>query len=209
MRSKTEAAPLEKLKDYLPDGTFPFLVYWIKRYHVQLTIKPARKSVLGDYRKPHNGAGHKISVNGNLNPYAFFLTLTHEIAHLLVFEKYGNAVKPHGQQWKQIFIDLMAEMDVLKQFPEDVSMAMTRYMRNPAARSGSDINLVKTLRRYDSNKDNRLTLIEELEEGDKFEVNSGRAFVRGKKLRKRYEGKDLKTGNLYSFSPLYEVKKVL
>src|SRR5699024_10020475 len=209
MRSKTNAAPLEKLKDYLPDGTFPFLVHWIKRYHVQLTIKPARKSVLGDYTKPPNGAGHKISVNGNLNPYAFFLILTHAIAHLLVFEYYGNSVKPHGWQWKQTFIDVMAEMDVLKRFPEDVSVAMTRYMRNPAARSSSDIDLAKTLRRYDSNDDEGLTLIEELEEGDRFQVNGGQLFIRGKKLRKRYEGKDLKTGNLYSFSPLYEVKKVL
>jgi hypothetical protein len=35
------------------------------------------------------------------------MTLIHEIAHLVAFEKYGRNIKPHGQEWKHTFQQLM------------------------------------------------------------------------------------------------------
>jgi hypothetical protein len=34
------------------------------------------------------------------------MTLIHEI-HLVAFEKYGRNIKPHGQEWKHTFQQLM------------------------------------------------------------------------------------------------------
>ena len=43
----------------------------------------------------------------NLNPYRFLMTLVHEVAHLVAFQKYGRAIKPHGKEWKFTFQTLM------------------------------------------------------------------------------------------------------
>lgn len=207
MSRKIETLPFETLKDYLPESTFPLVMSYISRYKVSLTITRARRSILGDYRRPYNGKGHRITVNGDLNPYAFLLTLLHELAHLLAFENYGHHIAPHGKEWKQSFRHILEKLNAPEIFPNDVAGAIQKYMRNPAARSCSDDQLVRTLRKYDIPRDG-ICLVEELEEGAQFLVPGGERFKRGRKLRKRYECKSLKTGHLYLFSPLYEVKKV-
>ena len=207
MTKKTNSAPLDALKTYLPDYTFPLIRSYLIRYRVSLTITRSRRSVLGDYRRPYKGKGHRITVNGDLNQYAFLLTLIHELAHLLAFEWYGVNIAPHGREWKHTFKVIMKKMDIYAFLPQDISEAVRHYMRNPAARSCSDDNLVRTLRNYDRPREG-VCLVEELEDGDLFMVRGGERFCRGRKLRKRYECKSIKTGHLYIFSPLYEVKKV-
>ena len=109
--------PLEALRQFLPEGSFDPVVQLIHQYKVHLTVTKARKSVLGDYRHPFLGANHKISVNGNLNQYEFLITLLHELAHLLCYESYKNRVEAHGQEWKSIYGNLLAQfiqMDIFK-----------------------------------------------------------------------------------------------
>ena len=46
--------------------------------------------------RPH----HRISVNENLNPYAFLITLLHEVAHMTTWEKHRlrmRRCRPHGR----------------------------------------------------------------------------------------------------------------
>lgn len=181
---------------------------YLTQYKVSLTLTRSRRSILGDYRRPYKGQGHRITVNSDLNPYSFLLTLLHELAHLLAFEYHGIHIAPHGREWKNTFRQLLQRLDAGKIFPEDVAEAIQRYMRDPAARSCSDDFLVRTLRKYDKTG-NGACLIEELKEGECFIVPGGEQFKRGRKLRKRYECQSMKTGHLYIFSPLYEVKKVI
>ena len=89
---------------------------WLNTYNCQLKIKKPRLTKLGDYRCPQNGKGHIISINNNLNPYAFLITLTHEIAHMMVWEKHQNKVLPHGSEWKEMFQKLM--LNFLPLFPK-------------------------------------------------------------------------------------------
>ena len=39
-------------------------------------------------------------MNNNLNKYSFLITITHEIAHMMIWEKHQNKVDPHGEEWK-------------------------------------------------------------------------------------------------------------
>ncbi|HZH96128.1 MAG TPA: hypothetical protein VEY06_09600, partial [Flavisolibacter sp.] len=89
--SKKEA-PISALQQYLPPDTYEAVLHYIRHYRVHLTVARERKSILGDYRHRHGTRTHRISVNGNLNPYAFLVTLLHELAHLLTFEKWGHKV---------------------------------------------------------------------------------------------------------------------
>src|SRR6476660_1185740 len=100
--SKKEA-PISALQTYLPPNTYGPVLHYLQFYKVHHTVAKERKSILGDYRHRHGAQTHRISVNGNLNPYAFLITLLHELAHLLTFEKWGNKVSAHGKEWKTVF----------------------------------------------------------------------------------------------------------
>src|SRR6187455_3787837 len=92
--------PMHALAAFLPEGCFDKVVHYLHHYKVHLTVTRERKSVLGDYRNAVHGKNHRITVNSNLNKYAFLITLLHELAHLLAHEKYGHRILPHGAQWK-------------------------------------------------------------------------------------------------------------
>jgi hypothetical protein len=51
--------------------------------------------------------------------------------------------------------------------------------------------------------------LEELPAGAQFRIKDGRIFRKEALLRKRIKCKELKTGNYYLFSPVYEVEKVI
>jgi SprT protein len=140
-------APMEALAEYLPPGTYPHIVDYLHRYKVHLTVSKERASVLGDYRNATQDRHHRISVNGNLNTYAFLITLLHELAHLLTFDKYGHTVQAHGKEWKALFGSLLAQFLQHHVFPEDIRQALQRTLHNPAASSCADDDLALPGRR--------------------------------------------------------------
>lgn len=204
----------EALLKYVPASAAPVLAEHLVRRKVWLRITAPRKSKLGDYQPPVYGGNHKISVNNNLNPFAFLLTLVHELAHLETYLVYGLAVKPHGEEWKNCFASLIKPYYDLVVFPVDVLAAMESYFKNPAASSCSDITLSRVLKRYDlSNKKmlnsptigTEVKTIENLAIGDQFLFQQSRLFEKQKRNRKRYFCKEISTGKLFLFHPLTEV----
>src|SRR5215218_5990720 len=131
-------APITSLQHFLPPNTYAAVIGYLHQYKVHLTIARERRSILGDYRHRTPHQAHRISVNGNLNSYAFLITLLHELAHLLTFEKWGNRVQSHGQEWKQIFGQLLAQFIQHKTFPADIETALLKSISNPAASSCAD-----------------------------------------------------------------------
>lgn len=199
--------PLHALATYLPPNSFEQVVQYLHQYKVHLTITRERKSLLGDYRNATRQSNHRISVNGNLNSYAFLITLLHELAHLLTYEQYGHRVLSHGREWKNIYGMLLAAFLTKDIFPKDVTIALQKSLHNPAASSCAEEALMRVLRGYDK-KATDILLIEELLPKELFVTKDGRVFERGEKLRKRYRCKEMKTGLVYLFSPIYEVKRV-
>jgi hypothetical protein len=198
-------APISRLQDFLPPGTYEAVLQYLQQYHVHLTIAKERKSILGDYRHRTYEKNHRISINGNLNVYAFLITLLHEIAHLLQFEQYGNKVASHGKEWKNIFGQLLAQFIQNKIFPQDIEQALLRSLSNPSASSCADEVLLRTLKNYDTIP-SHLIMIESLPENAFFKTHDNRIFQKGQRLRKRYKCVEIKTGRLYLFSPVYEVE---
>ena len=62
------------LAKFVPEKVLHLLTDWIITYKINLTVKPRRSSINGDYKAPYRGVGHRISVNANLNKYSFLLT---------------------------------------------------------------------------------------------------------------------------------------
>jgi len=200
-------APLTELASFLPPGSVDEVIRFLQLYKVHLTITRERQSVLGDYRNKHFHSNHRISINGNLNKYSFLVTLLHELAHLLAFEKYGHRIQPHGVQWKNEFSLVLASFISKKLFPEDIEVALKRNLHNQAASSCADTNLIRVLRKYDNKKDGR-QLVEELSAGTLFKIKGEKIFRKGEKVRKRFKCVELATGKVYLFSPVYEVDLV-
>ena len=200
-------APLEYLNQFIPEGAAQLVMNYLHQYKVHLTVTRERKTVLGDYRNAIDGKNHRISVNGNLNKYAFLITLIHELAHLLTFMKYGNRVKAHGKEWKHIYATMLDDFLKLNIFPNDIITAFKETIHDLPASSCADEGLTRILKNYDK-KSNGLLLVEQIHEGGIFETNDKRIFRKGKKLRKRFECVEIATKRVYLFSPLYEVKEV-
>ena len=197
-------APLLQLQSYLPNGSFDEVLQYLQHYKVHLTITRQRQSILGDYRHAHEGKTHRISVNGNLNQYAFLITLLHELAHLFTYERFGHRVMAHGSEWKNEFSKILAKFLLKKIFPADIEKALLRTLQNPAASSCGDEKLLRVLHAFDEKLEG-IQLVEQIPEGGMFSIKGGRVFKRAEKLRKRYKCVEVKTGKLFLFSPVYEV----
>ncbi len=200
-------APISTLQDFLPPNTFDAVFNYLQFHHVHLTVARERKSILGDYRHRTNAKNHRISVNGNLNSYSFLITLLHELAHLLAFEKFGNGISSHGKEWKNTFGQLLDKFIKQDIFPIDVKQALLRSLNNPAASSCADDVLLRVLKKYDT-KQSSLKMIEELPLHSLFKTHDGKFFKKGELMRKRFKCIEVKTGKLYLFSPVYEVQVV-
>ena len=196
------------LAQYMPEKAAMLIAKWIDVYKCEFKISKSRDSKFGDYRAPYQGLSHRISVNYNLNPYAFLVTTVHEFAHLETYNQWGNKVKPHGIEWKSNFKKMMLPFFELGIFPLDIERALAKYLMNPAASSCTDQGLFSVLKKYDIQQDNGLVNISELAENQLFEIKAGRRFKKLGKNRTRDQCLEIATGRMYLFSPLAEVKVI-
>ncbi|MBL0232943.1 MAG: SprT-like domain-containing protein [Chitinophagaceae bacterium] len=199
--------PVDHLQYFLPDGASPAVTAWLHTYKVHLTVTRERKSILGDYRHRTHHHNHRITVNGNLNQYAFLITLLHELAHLLTFEQFGNRVAAHGKEWKKLFGQMLKEFVENKMFPADIETELRESLQNPAASSCAEEGLIRVLRKYDPERSQQ-RLVEEIPMQACFRISGDRVFRKIEKLRKRFKCVEIRTGKIYLFSPVYEVEEL-
>lgn len=204
--AKAVRHPLQALSDFLPENTFDDVAAYLQKYSVHLTVTQHRTSVLGDYRNAVHGRNHRISVNGNLNKYSFLITLLHELAHLLTYEQYRHRVQPHGREWKNIYRELLFIFLQKKIFPHDIQAALKQSLDNPGASACAEEGLMRVLKNYDDNKHPDVLHVEQIKLNGYFKTRDGRVFQRGEKRRTRYFCTEVKTGKIYLFNALYEVK---
>ncbi len=198
--------PLKDLERFLPENSFEKVVAYLQLYKVHLTVAKSRKSVLGDYRHAHQGSNHRISVNGNLNPYEFLITLLHEIGHLLTFEKYKNKVDPHGREWKGAYSKLLVDFIGFGVFPDEIVKALQKSIISPAATANGETDLLLVLRKYNKQQKEGVQHLSALPLGALFALENGKVFKKGALRRKRFACVELKTGLQYTVSALTEVR---
>lgn len=194
----------KQLSKYIPETAAPIISQWINDTCCRFKVTRGRKTKLGDYRAPFRGSPHQITVNHDLNTYAFLITAIHEFAHLKTYQEFKNTVKPHGQEWKQNFVNLIQPFIKLSVFPNDIMIAITSYMNNPAASSCTDLNLYRTLKKYDQKTAPSL-VIEDIPIDTIFTIHNGRKFKKMEKVRKRYRCLEVSTNKIYLFHPVAEV----
>lgn len=193
------------MSKYVPAEYVSYVVDLLIKHPVQFRVAKPRKTKLGDFRAEREGL-HKITVNGDLNPYSFLITTIHEFAHLVTFNEHGPRVKPHGKEWQNTYSKMLYPVVQAGHLPEDVAKAIERSLLNVKASSCTDQNLHRVLIKYDAPKEGMVTL-ESLEANSVFELN-GKSYRKGNLRRTRYVCTNTNNQRKYLISALAQVKKI-
>jgi len=175
----------------------------LEKYHFQLKIVNNRATKHGDFRKLANG-NFVITINNNLNPFQFLVTLIHEIAHHVTYQKHGR-VRPHGKEWKFHFQQLMLPFLHPSIFPHEILQPLANYLKNPKASTDSDVKLSLALRQNKASKGK--CFIFELPLDSSF-LYKERIFKKGPKRRTRYECLEVDSKKVYLFNQNAEVTEI-
>ena len=195
------------LLKYIPETAVDIIAGWIYSFDFKLKIKKARASKYGDYMPPVKGKNHQITINHDLNKYAFLITLIHEIAHLSAWKKFCNNIASHGKEWKQEYRILLHPFLNENVFPADIIASLKAYMIDPAASVCNDTKLFRVLNKYNTTQTD-LHLLEDLPLMSVFETTGNEKFIKQKKYRTRYLCTKISTKEEYLFHGLAQVKPV-
>ena len=196
---------LNKFKQQVPEAALAQVSALFVKQEVSVQVVPSRVTRHGDYRRLPNGT-HIITINQGENKYRFLLTLIHELAHFRAYLDFGRGIKPHGIEWKNTFKGLMLPFLRPEIFPEILLKPLANYLKNPKASSDADLPLTLALKSFDP--PNQKKYIFDIPEGQKFETEKGRLFVRGVKRSKKYMCTEVKSGRVYLFQPHVSVHPI-
>lgn len=198
------------VRPFLPPSAVDYVGELVARFDLELRLSRPRRTKLGDHRPPSRAAAvHRITINDDLNPYAFLTTLLHELAHAATWQRYRGRrrVRPHGREWKEEFGGILEPVVSQGMLPEGVATALARYLENPAAASCSDRRLVLALAAFDELPAGRVRA-EELAERTVFKAANGGVFRAGRMIRSRRACFELRTGREYRVHGLAFVEPV-
>lgn len=187
----------ETVRKHLPPRAWKYVLDLLQEHPVLVRVVPHRATKLGDYRPPRLGdCWHRITVNEDLNMYAFLVTLLHELAHLRVTAIHTTGTKkhkPHGVEWKKEFAAVVGPVIEESMVPRDLCVALAATLQRPRAATCSDRLLTLALSQYDHGVDQCL-YVEQLEVGACFQLQNGRQFILGDRVRSRYRCIELASG---------------
>jgi len=194
---------IKTLEQYLPDNTFPFLKKWFADYYIHIKITKNRNSKLGDYRRLPDKS-YQITVNSTLDKQLFFFVLTHELAHLLAFEKFNFRISAHGREWKETFRDMLLEsIDI---YTDDLKPIISNFSKNPKANFMASPELVRYFHIEDP--EDNFIFVEDLLINDEFQYK-GDVYRLLEKKKKLYLCMNLQNSKKYLFRPLAKVEKII
>lgn len=174
---------------------------WVT-HQFEFKIARKRNTKLGDFRYNPQLERQRITINHNLNRYAFLITYIHEVAHLINLQSNGRRIAPHGSEWKEAFKALMKPLLNDLVFPPDLLARLQRHMKNPKASSGADPQLHNALKKYDES--NGLTALSEIDPTVTFRLGR-RIFRKQEVKRTRALCEEIKTGRKYLIPLVAEV----
>ncbi len=208
IKMKINTGPSDFWKTRLPEGSAELVNHWLAESPVPVLLARSRRSKHGDFRVPRNNRPAYITMNHDLHPVEFLITLAHEIAHYRNWKKHGRRARPHGPEWRDEFRKMLAEVLQSKLFePELNTVIYQHYFKRKLIGSGSSEQLNRLLGK--GLEESGIVRVADLPEGTIFTLRNGKSFIKGKKLRKRYQCRETVSFRIYSVHALAEVKETL
>lgn len=196
--------PKQTFYKYFPAGAADYCYQLWQDHAFHFKINRKRNSKLGDWRFDPQSKRHTITVNHDLNPFAFLITYVHEVAHLFTWVNHGRKAAPHGAEWKESFRQLLSPVLNEQVFPTELLSLLKKHMRNPKASTVGDHSLSKALKRYDLHESG--TYLSDIAPGETFRFR-GKQWRKEEKRRTRSLCTELNSGKRYLISELAEVEK--
>lgn len=182
------------LTDRIPDAAAEYVSQIMRKFELEFHLSPPRTSKLGHYRVAYNGNPQSISINRDLSPERFLLTLIHELAHLICHKEFGRRIKPHGQEWKRTFQTMMTPLLCEEVFSTNILPHIVRHLNSPKATSCVDKELHIVFERLEGKE---YVTLDDLSMGVEFLLNTGRRFEKGEKKRTRHLCSEVPSGKKY------------
>lgn len=181
------------LSPFFHDSIIAYVENLIILNKVQFILSKPRKTKLGDYRAISNENLFIVTVNNNLNPVQFLITILHELAHHFTWMKHKSIAKPHGKEWKQEYQRVFIPVLTNEHVDEQLKRVLARHLKNPKASSYGDVHLNEFLNSNFNESKNRVI---DAPMGKPF-ILGKRTFVKEKKLRTRFLCTDLGNNKKY------------
>ncbi len=193
------------LTPFVPADTGDYCHQLWQDYRFDLRIVRPRQTRLGDFRVLPDGQT-RITLNADLNPYAFLITYVHEVAHADVYRERGaqrrrKRIAPHGEAWQTAFQRLLQPLLTEAVFPQPILAPLVMYMAKPAATTSAHPALMRALRQADlALSEGTLpgrVLLGDVPEGQPFRFLK-KTYVRGTLRRTRIVCKEVASGRSYA-----------
>ncbi|MFH0760823.1 MAG: hypothetical protein V2A67_04910 [Bacteroidota bacterium] len=195
-------------KERLVPGSEKLVEQWLDGAQIRLKLSRSRATKHGDFRFPRNGLPAMITLNRDMHPVEFMITLSHELAHYRAWKKYGRSIRPHGEQWKHEFRWMLKELIESGVLKSEVSRAVYQcYFKRERIGSSAAEPILRVLGK--TGEYSGFKRVADVPEGTAFRLKNGKVLVKGKKLRSRFRCRDPKSGRDYSVSPMAEIAETL
>ena len=125
---------------------------------------------------------------------------------MIAFERFGRLIKPHGNEWKYTFQQLMRPFITPEIFPQQLLGVLQRHFLNPMSSSDVDPVLAIALKQFDTSEN--VSFIYEIPIGSTFRIKDGRVFRKGQRRVKCYDCIEISSGKKYIFQPHAEVELI-
>jgi hypothetical protein len=109
----------------------------------------------------------------------------HELAHLVVMKQHGRKAKPHGEEWKNAYRNLVQPFFNEQVFPPLLAAELYRYFVKTPATFHRDTKLINILASMEGGM--QVITVNEVPLNGTFTLMSGRQFIKMEKLRTRYK----------------------
>lgn len=193
------------LENKLPAAAVRYAFELWHRFPFEFQLSKSRQSKLGDYTYLPAENRYIITVNTDLNPYSFLITYVHEVAHRVTGDRYGHRVKPHGDEWKSTYKELLYPALTEDVFPPALLAVLYAHLASPGASSCSDPELMKALDQYSAGGPS--LYLSDIRPGETFRFRKT-VFVKESVMRTRALCREVKTGRQYYVPEVAPVERV-
>ena len=199
-----ELGGVEMLTEWLPAGSGQLVSIWLDKHPVKILLSKPRQTKLGDFRPPRKNLPARISINIDLHPVEFLLTLAHELAHAENWQLNGRRVKPHGKEWKNVYREKLKQVidsGILDEKYKDAIWSCYFRSNKLTTSSCPDLRLLIDNEKEGSN----VIRLDDIPRGSRFVTPNGKTFIKGNKLRTRYKCREAQTLRIYTVHPMTEI----
>jgi SprT protein len=184
LQDQLRQTSLQRLTAWVDEAALNYVGEILRHTPCLITPVKVRRTKHGDFQPSRAGSFAEITVNGSGNRYQFLLTLLHEIAHALAYQRHGKRIAAHGAEWRAEFAEILREAVQRELFPAAIIKALRRQLRRPSSSSSRDPELQLALRAYDTT--DQRPMVAELPPEVWFSLDGKLILQLGPKLRTRY-----------------------